>query len=102
MALSDIASRIDKVFEDATQAVSNIEATIVESDAKKMAHHIVAYVLERADAGHDPRQLGATMVQGATVGEDEAGGFLAAPVLQFLEALLDGAKSAIESEESSD
>jgi hypothetical protein len=35
------------------------------------------------------------MVQGATIGEDESGGELAQPVIQFLESLLAGAKSTL-------
>jgi len=64
-----------------------------------MAHHIVAYVLERADVGHDPSDLGASMVQGAFVGEDESGaadGHLADPIIQFLESVLEGAQQALD------
>ena len=91
MGLSDIASRIDEALDHAGEVAEERNAQIVENDANKMAHHIAAYVLERAEAGHDPYELGATMVQGAVIGEDESGGFLAEPVIRFLESILEGA-----------
>jgi len=102
MGLTDIASKMDKTIERAGEVVEARQARIVESDANKMAHHIVAYVLEAADTGHDPYDLGATMVQGACLGEDESGGFLAEPVVRFLEAVLDGAKSVLDERQGED
>lgn len=95
MSLSDIASRIDESLEIAGEVAHERHSQIVESDSSKMAHHIIAYVLERAEAGHDPYELGATMVQGAVIGEDESGGFLAQPVIEFLESVLAGAKDVL-------
>jgi hypothetical protein len=56
----------------------------------------MAYTLERCNAGTDPESLGAAMVQGAAIGEDESGGYLAEPVVQFLESMLEGAKGALQ------
>ena len=95
MGLQDIAANLDAALEDASEIAEARGAAIVEHSAEKMAHHIVAYVLERAEVGADPHHLGQTMVQGAVIGEDESGGFLADPVIEFLESLLDGAKSAL-------
>lgn len=95
MGLQDIASRIDETLEHAGHVADARDAVFLEHDANKMAHHIVAYVLERADAGQDPYDLGQTMVQGATLGEDESGGELSGPVISFLESMLAGARSAI-------
>lgn len=95
MSLSDIASRIDESLERAGEVAEERREQIIESDSSKMAHHIIAYVLERAEAGHDPYELGATMVQGAVIGEDESGGFLARPVIDFLESVLEGARDVI-------
>jgi hypothetical protein len=95
MSLSEIAARISETLEQAGEVADAREAQLVEHSSAKMAHHIVAYVLERADVGADPHGLGQTMVQGAVIGEDESGGMLAEPVINFLESLLDGAKAAI-------
>lgn len=95
MGLEDIASKIDVTLSAADDVVEEREALFLERDANKMAHHIVAYVLERANDGHDPYDMGATMAQGAVIGEDESGGQLAAPVVEFLESLLSGAESVI-------
>lgn len=102
MGLNDIASKIDETLQKAGEVADERQAHIVESDATKMAHHIVAYVLERAEAGHDAADLGASMVQGAYIGEDESGGHLAAPVVQFLEAVLEGAKNALAERKGAD
>lgn len=95
MGLNDIASSIDETLAQAGEIAEQREALIVEHSSAKMAHHIVAYVLERAEAGTDPYMLGQTMVQGAVIGEDESGGFLADPVITFLEAVLEGAMDAL-------
>jgi hypothetical protein len=99
MGLNKVADQIEATLEKADEAIETRQATMVEHDARNMAHHIVAYVLERAEAGHDPEDLGATMVQGAFMGEDESGvgdGYLADPVIQFLESVLEGAKAALD------
>ncbi len=99
MGLNKVADQIDATLEKADEAIETRQATMVEHDARNMAHHIVAYVLERADVGHDPSDLGASMVQGAFVGEDESGtveGHLADPVIQFLESVLAGAQQALD------
>jgi hypothetical protein len=95
MSLSEIAARISETLAQAEEVAEAREAQIIEHSSARMAHNIVAYVLERAETGTDPRELGQTMVQGAVIGEDESGGVLAEPVINFLEALLDGAKEAI-------
>lgn len=102
MGLQDIASRIDQTLEAAGQHAEQRRAQFVESDASRMAHHIVAYVLERAEAGHDPYDLGQSMVQGATIGEDESGGVLASPVVDFLESVLEGARSVLDERAGAD
>ena len=96
MGLNDIASSIDETLERVSEVAETRHAQIVEHDANKMAHHIIAYVLERANVGDDPFDLGEAMVQGAVIGEDESGGFLAEPVITFLESLLSGAQSALQ------
>lgn len=96
MSLNDIASKIDATLSEAEQVAEERAAVFVEHDASRMAHHIVAYVLERAEDGHDPYELGQTMVQGAYIGEDESGGFLAKPVIKFLESVLEGAQDALQ------
>ena len=99
MGLSKVADQIDATLEKADEAIETRQAAIVEHDARNMAHHIVAYVLERAEPGHEPEDLGAAMVQGAFVGEDESNvddGFLADPVIQFLESVLKGAQDALD------
>jgi len=102
MGLQDIASRIDETLDRADDHSREQEARFIESDSGKMAHNIVAYVLERAETGHDPFDLGTSMVQGACIGEDESGGFLATPVVEFLESLLDGAKTALAERQGAD
>ncbi len=102
MGLHDIASRIDEAVEAAGCASEERHAQLVENDANKMAHHIVAYVLESAEVGHNPFDLGAAMVQGACIGEDESGGFLASPVIEFLEAVLEGARDVLSEREGSE
>jgi len=102
MSLNDIAARIDERLEQSDGVAGARQARIVERDETKMAHHIAAYVLERADAGHDPYDLGASMVQGASIGEDESGGFLAEPVVEFLESLLRGAKDVLNERQGAD
>ena len=93
---------MDSTLDKAEEAVVARRAHIVEHDANRMAHHIVAYVLERAEAGHDPADLGAAMVQGAELGEDESGGILATPVVEFLEKMLAGAKGALSERKGAD
>lgn len=95
MGLKNIADRLDAALSEATDKIQQRQERIVESDERKMAHHIVAYALEQVAAGTDPRELGAAVVQGAVIGEDESGGYLAEPVVQFLESMLAGAKSAL-------
>jgi hypothetical protein len=95
MGLKKIAESLDATLRSAGQHIDANQARIIESDERKMAHHIMAYVLERSGAGTSPFDLGAAMVQGAHIGEDESGGALAQPVITFLEEILDGAKSAI-------
>ena len=102
MGLQDIASRIDETLDRAGEVAQRREAVFVENDANKMAHHIVAYALERAEAGHSPYDLGSSMVQGACIGEDETGGFLADPVVSFLEEVLAGARSALQERKGAD
>jgi len=95
MGLKNIAESLDATLRSAGEHIEARQAQIVESDERKMAHHIMAYVLERSTAGSDPYDLGAAMVQGAQIGEDESGGALTQPVLNFLEELLDGARDAL-------
>ena len=96
MSLNEIASKISDTVAQASEIAGAREAQLIESSAAKMAHHIVAYVLERADVGMDPFELGQTMVQGATIGEDESGGALADPVIKFLGEMLEGAMSVLD------
>lgn len=96
MSLDKIASKISETLSQAGEVAEVREAQLVEHSAAKMAHHIVAYVLERADVGMDPFELGQTMVQGAVIGEDESGGELADPVIAFLGGLLEGAMSVLD------
>jgi len=96
MGLSDIANSINNTLE--RSSLEGRRQQVVEHSARNMAHHIVAYVLERAEVGEDPITLGRAMVQGAVFGEDETGadyGVLADPMILFLEGLLQGAKSVI-------
>lgn len=104
MALDKIADKLDAALNEADEHLARRQQEIVESDSRKMAHYILRHVLEKAPVGTDPRTVGAAMVQGAWIGEDESGGELAAPVVAFLEAVLDGAKAALASgtEESTD
>ncbi|RME52776.1 hypothetical protein D6783_03825 [Candidatus Woesearchaeota archaeon] len=102
MALSKIAEMIDNTVELAEDVASMNRAVFVESDARKMAHHVVAYVLERAVEGQDPKQLGRTMLRGAILGEDESGGPLVDPVIDFLSGLLEGAVEAKQEAHSGD
>jgi len=95
MALKDIADRLDEAVARAGDYVTEREAQIVETNERKMAHNIVAYVLENASTGIDPYQLGQAMVQGAVIGEDESHGVLAQPVIDFLKELTDGAENAL-------
>lgn len=95
MGLKKIAESLDATLRTADQHIESAQARIIESDERKMAHHIMAYVLERSTAGTSPHDLGAAMVQGAHIGEDESGGALAQPVIDFLEELLDGAREAL-------
>ena len=95
MGLKNIAESLDATLRDAGAHINKHQARIVESDERKMAHHILAYVLERSTAGSDPYDLGAAMVQGAYIGEDESGGALAQPVVQFLEGILEGARNTL-------
>lgn len=104
MGLDKIADNLDAALSEADAHLTRQQQEIVESDSRKMAHYILRHVLERAPVGAEPRDIGAAMVQGAVIGEDESGGELAAPVVSFLEAVLAGAKSAMEThvEDSSD
>ncbi len=95
MGLKKIAENLDATLSAADEHLGQRRERIVESDSRKMAHHIMAYSLERCIAGTDPFDVGATMVQGAAIGEDESGGYLAEPVVQFLEQMLAGAKNAL-------
>jgi hypothetical protein len=95
MGLKKIAENLDAALQRADVEINDRQSRIIESDERKMAHHIMAYVLEQTIAGTDPYDLGTAMVQGATIGEDESGGELAQPVIQFLESLLAGAKSTL-------
>jgi hypothetical protein len=103
MGLDKIADNLDAALGEAEDHLTRRQQEIVESDSRKMAHYILRHVLEKASVGTDPHAIGAAMVQGAVIGEDESGGELAAPVVAFLEAVLAGAKSALEAhvEESS-
>ena len=96
MGLKNIAESLDAQLRAADAHIEGRRAKIIESDERKMAHHIMAYVLERSSAGTDPFDLGAAMVQGAQIGESESGGVLTEPVLEFLEAVLEGARSALD------
>lgn len=95
MGLKKIAESLDATLRDAGHHIEEAQKRIIERDERKMAHHIMAYVLERSAAGTEPYDLGAAMVQGAHLGEDESGGALAQPVIDFLEELLDGARDAL-------
>lgn len=99
MSLKYIAASIDATLRQADRVVEQRLAETKERDAQHMAHQIAAYVITRAPVGSDPAQLGEAMVQGAVIGEDEVGadgGYLAAPVIAFLEGILEGAKRALE------
>lgn len=95
MDLMDIANKIDETISKIDVVVEQKAAEAEASDAKDVAQHIVKYVLEHAQIGDDPRKLGATMLQGACIGEDGSSGFISQPVIEFLEELLAGAKEAI-------
>jgi len=95
MGLKHIADRLDAVLYEASEHVAERRAQIVESDTRKMAHHIMAYALESAPVGTDPYELGQALVQGSVVGEDESGGELTTPVIEFLESMLAGAKAVV-------
>jgi len=95
MGLRKIAENLDAALSRAEIEITETQHRIIESDERKMAHHITAYVLEQAAAGTDPYELGAAMIQGAFIGEDESGGELAEPVIEFLESLLRGARDVI-------
>jgi len=96
MGLKKIAENLDATLRSANQRIEDSQSRIIESDERKMAHHIMAYVLERSGTDTPPYELGASMVQGAFIGEAESGGALAQPVIDFLEELLDGAKDALD------
>ena len=95
MGLKKIAESLDATLGRADEHISHSRRQIVESDERKMAHHVMAYVLERCEAGTDPYELGAAMIEGAFIGESEAGGALAQPVVEFLESVLEGAQAAL-------
>ena len=98
MTLSRIAEQIGQALENADKATGARKAAIVENDARSMAHHIVAYVLERATPGTPSEDLGRVMIEGAFVGEGETeteSGTLADPVIAFLDGALRGAKAAL-------
>lgn len=95
MSLENIVKQLDESIEVLENTVASNSAIIEETDANKMAHHIVAYVLERAEPGYDPAKLGSAMVQGAYIGEAESGGVLANPVINFLKSMLEGAELAL-------
>ena len=95
MSLERLTARLDAVLHEAGNQVNRHQTLAVEHDERRMAHNIVAYVLERASTGVDPEALGAAMVQGAVIGEDESDGVLADPVVEFLESLLSGAEAAL-------
>ena len=97
MALSDIANSIDRTLKVAERKTSIQEQTVVEHDTRKMAHHIIAYAIERAEEGCNPADLGRACIEGALFGEQEVGGepcLLADPVVEFLDQMLQGAKQA--------
>lgn len=96
MTMKNIADRLDAALNEATDQIQERRAQIVETDERRMAHHIVAYALESASAGSNPFDLGAAMVQGAVMGEDESGGVLAGPVVDFLSEMLRGAQGSLE------
>jgi len=96
MGLKKIAESLDAQLRSANAHIEGHRSKIIESDERKMAHHILAYVLERSSVGTDPYELGAAMVQGAQIGESESGGVLAEPVIEFLEAVLEGARSTLD------
>jgi len=96
MSLNEIAARISETLSQAGEVAEEREAQLIEHSSAKMAHHIVAYVLERADVGMNPFEMGQTMVQGAVIGEDESNGVLADPVIKFLNELFEGAKSVLD------
>jgi hypothetical protein len=95
MGLDQIADRLDAALSEADDHLTRRQQEIVESDARKMAHYILRHVLEKAPVGTDPFAVGKALVQGATIGEDESGGELTAPVIAFLESVLEGAKAAL-------
>ena len=96
MAMKDIADRLDEAVANLDTHLVEQAAQVIESNERKMAHNIVAYVLENATTGVDPYELGQAMVQGAVIGEDESNGVLARPVIDFLGELLQGAEDSLE------